>query len=99
MMNKNSLKLECTSNKLEVPWKLKDILIVFLISFIAILLSLSDYVTLFISLFLKDTSSQRLLILLLAERASQAPPCLPRPNGAGGELPSEYKNRPQEIAP
>jgi hypothetical protein len=62
MMNKNFLKLECTSSKFEVPWKLKDILIVFLISFIAILLSSSDYVTLFIALFLKDASSQRLLI-------------------------------------
>jgi hypothetical protein len=62
MMNKNFPKLECTSSKFEVPWKLKDILIVFLISFIAILLSLSDYVTIFIGLFLKIASSQRLLI-------------------------------------
>lgn len=62
MMNKNFPKLECASSKFEVPWKLKDILIVFLISFIAILLSLSDYVTIFIGLFLKDASSQRLLI-------------------------------------
>lgn len=65
-MNKNFVKLECTSSKIEVPWRLKNILIVFLISSIAILLSLSDHVTLFIGLFLKDTSSQRLLIYYIA---------------------------------
>jgi len=59
------LKPERTSTKFQVPWKLKDILIVFLISSFAGLLSLSDYVILFIGLFLKDTSGQKLLIYYL----------------------------------
>ena len=66
MTNKTFSNLECTSGKIQVPWKLKDILIVFLIWIIATLLSLSDYVLNFISLFIKDASSQKLLIYYLS---------------------------------
>jgi membrane protease YdiL (CAAX protease family) len=67
MTNKNVLNLECASGNFQVvPWKLKDILIVFLISFVATLLSLSDYVLIFISLFLKQASSQKLVIYYMA---------------------------------
>lgn len=66
MINKNLSKLECTSGKIQVPWKLRDILIVFLISMIGTLLSLSDYVLSFIGLFLKNASSQKLLIYYLS---------------------------------
>lgn len=57
--------LECTSGKMQVPWKLEDILIVLLIYFIVTLLAISDYVSTFLGLFIKDASSQRLLMYYL----------------------------------
>jgi len=65
MTNKTFSNLECTSGKMQVPWKFRDILIVFLIYFIATLLSLSDYVLTFLYLFIKDASSQKLLMYYL----------------------------------
>jgi len=66
MRNKHFINLECTSGKFQVPWKLRDIIIVFLICFIATLLSLSDYVLIFIGLFLKNASSQELFTYYLS---------------------------------
>ena len=59
MTNRNVLNQEYASGEYQVPWKLKDIVVVFLIIFVATLLSISDYVSIFIGLFLKDASSQR----------------------------------------